>query len=268
VALAEVYQRTGNAEKAGALMKGVLGSAVSSTGTDMFASALGTGIVAQETLNEARQMLSDIGDQFDNGEYDQLRPPAFAAMKLVALGWSRVGWANFLQGQNLEASRFLEAAWLLSESGTVANRLAQVFKKQAQPDKAKHLFALAVAAGGSETKQSREALDQLAGASAEAEVKGAAAELEQMRTKKVAGLTGKTGTAEFKLVFDGSNKPERAEFDSGDTSLKGAEIPLRNLAYAVKFPDVSSIKILRKGKLVCATAGCTITLLPIDKPAQ
>jgi hypothetical protein len=233
----------------------------------MFSSALGTHIVAQETLNEARQMLSDIGDQFDNGEYDQLRPPAFAAMRLVALGWARVGWANFLQGQNLEASRFLESAWLLSESGTVANRLGQVFKKQDQPDKAKHMFALAVVAGGSEAKQSRDTLDQLAGPAAESDVKAAAAELEQMRTRKVPGLTGKSGTAEFKLVFDGSNKPERAEFETGNASLKDAEAPLRNLAYAVKFPDVSSIKILRKGKLVCAPAGCTITLLPIEKPA-
>jgi len=76
-------------------------------------------------------------------------------MPLVALAWARMGWAKFQRGENLAALQFLNSAWLLSQSGTVANRLGQVLEKQGQPEKARHMYALAVAAGGSDVEDSR-----------------------------------------------------------------------------------------------------------------
>src|SRR5262249_3911630 len=220
-----------------------------------------------QTENEARQVLYDIGEQFDSGEYDRLGPSAFASMRLVALAWARIGWAKSLRGENLEAMQFLNSAWRVSQSGTVANRLGQVLEKQGQQEKARHMYALAVAAGGATMSDSRDRLAKLdsAAGSLQKDLAQAPGDLVQARTIKLAGLSAKTGSARFNLVFDSSPRPERAEFVEGDEAFRSAEAQLREKDFPVKFPDVSSVKIVRRGQLSCTNAGCSAELLPIDK---
>jgi hypothetical protein len=193
-------------------------------------------------------------------------------MRLVALAWARMGWAKFQRGENLAAMQFLTSAWLLSQSGTVANRLGQVLEKQGQPEKARHIYALAVAAGGSpnEVQDSRARLAKLAGdpAAAEKDIALAPAELVQARTVKLGAITSKPASARFNLVFDSSPRPERAEFVEGDESLRSAGQQLREKDFPVRFPDVSSVKIVRRGLLSCGASGCSIELLPIEKDAS
>jgi hypothetical protein len=163
--------------------------------------------------------------------------------------------------------QFLTSAWLLSQSGTVANRLGQVLEKQGQPEKARHMYALAVAAGGSEVVDSRARLAKLAGdpVAAEKEAAQGSAELVQSRTVKLGPITSKSVSARFNLVFDSSPRPERAEFVEGDESLRSAAEQLREKDFPVRFPDVSSVKIVRRGLLSCGGSGCSIELLPIEK---
>jgi hypothetical protein len=201
---------------------------------------------------------------------DRLGPSAFSSMRLVALAWARTGWAKFQRGENLPAMQFLQSAWLLSQSGTVANRLGQVFEKQDQAEKARHMYALAVAAGGSEVADSRARLVKIAGdAAAAKEMAAAPAELVEARTlklnPKLGAITGKPATAHFNLVFDSSPRPERAEFVDGDESLRPAGEQLREKDFAVRFPDVSSVKIVRRALVSCTVAGCSVELLPIEK---
>src|ERR1019366_8610053 len=132
MALAQVYGRLGEKSRAQELMKGLTGSTDADSGQDIFASALKNDIDPTQTENDAQQVLYDIGGQFDSGEMDRLGPSAFSSMRLVALSWSRIGWAKFKRGDNLAAMQFLTSAWLLSQSGTVANRLGQVLEKQGQ----------------------------------------------------------------------------------------------------------------------------------------
>jgi hypothetical protein len=65
-------------------------------------------------------------------------------------------------------------------------------------------------------------------------------------------------------VFDSSPRPERAEFVDGDESLRSATEQLREKDFPVRFPDVSSVKIVRRGLLSCGGSGCGIELLPIE----
>jgi hypothetical protein len=176
--------------------------------------------------------------------------------------------------------QFLNSAWLLSQSGTVANRLGQVLEKQGQPDKARHMYALAVAAGGSDVPDSLDRLGKLVadanilqmGASrpgVQKDVADATMELAQSRKVKLGQLnlgaiTSKTASARFNLVFDGSPRPERAEFVEGDESLRSAGEKLREKDFPVRFPDASSIKIVRRAQLSCGSSGCAIELLPIE----
>jgi hypothetical protein len=164
--------------------------------------------------------------------------------------------------------QFLNSAWLLSQSGTVANRLGQVLEKQGQRDKARHMYALAVAAGGKDVLDSRARLGKLADAgAAEKEFAQAAGELVQARTVKLGAITTKTASARFNLVFDSSPRPERAEFVDGDESLRAAGEQLREKDFPVKFPDVSSVKIVRRGVVSCSASGCSAELVPIEKAA-
>src|SRR5882762_2285975 len=274
LALAQVYGRLGEKSQAQELMKGLTGSADADSGHDIFASALKNDTDPTQTENDAQQVLYDIGGQFDSGELDRLGPSAFSSMRLVALAWSRIGWAKFQRGENLAAMQFLTSAWLLSQSGTVGNRLGQVLEKQGQQEKARHIYALAVAAGGSasEVLDSRARLAKLAGdlgsaekSGAEKEIAQAPAELAQARSVKLGVITSKPVSARFNLVFDSSPRPERAEFVDGDESLRSAAEQLREKDFPVRFPDVSSVKIVRRGLLSCSGSGCSIELLPIEK---
>ena len=99
---------------------------------------------------------------------------------------------------------------------------------------------------------------------AEKELAQAPAELVQARTVKLRAITSKTASARFNLVFDSSPRPERAEFVDGDESLRSAGEQLREKDFPVRFPDVSSVKIVRRGQLSCGASGCAIELLPIE----
>jgi transglutaminase-like putative cysteine protease/tetratricopeptide (TPR) repeat protein len=264
--LAQVYARLGETTKSQELMQELTGSAGADSSQDIYAAALRNNIDPSSTENDAQQVLYDIGGQFDSGELDRLGPSAFSSMRLVALAWARMGWAKYQHGENLAAMQFLQSAWLLSQSGSVANRLGQVFEKQGQQEKARHMYALAVVAGGSEVADSRDRLAKLAGdsAAAEKEIVEAPADLTEARTVKLAALISKTGSARFNLVFDSSPRPERAEFVDGDETLRTAADKLREHDFPVRFPDVSSVKIVRRGRLSCSASGCSIELLPID----
>jgi transglutaminase-like putative cysteine protease/tetratricopeptide (TPR) repeat protein len=290
LALAQVYGRLGKSAEAQELMKSLTGSAGGGTGPDMFAAALKSDIDPTQTENEAQQVLYDIGGQFDSGEFDRLGPSAFSAMRLVALAWARMGWAKYIRGENLAAMQFLNSACLLSQSGTVANRLGQVYEKQGQKEKARHMYALAVAAGGADVQDSRERLDRVArtllsaaavdsgsasGGATDKEIASAKAELVESRTVRLGEIksgqvkldatTNKTATARFNLVFDSSPRPERAEFVEGDESLRSAGEQMREKDFPVRFPDASSIKIVRRGVVSCGASGCVVELLPIEQ---
>ncbi|MGB7331278.1 MAG: tetratricopeptide repeat protein, partial [Terriglobales bacterium] len=272
MALAQVYGRLGENAKAQELMKGLTGSSSADSGQDIYASALRGDIDPTQTENDAQQVLYDIGGQFDSGELDRLGPSAFSSMRLVALAWARLGWVKFQRGENLSAMQFLTSAWLLSQSGTVANRLGQVLEKQGQLEKARHMYALAIAAGGSDVQDSQACLAKLAGdpsaAGKRGDVAQASAELVQARTVELGPITNKSVSARFNLVFDSSPRPERAEFVDGDESLRSAAQQLRGKDFPVRFPDVSSVKIVRRGLLSCGSSGCSIELLPIEKESS
>jgi hypothetical protein len=154
--------------------------------------------------------------------------------------------------------------------------LGQVLEKQGQMEKARHMYALAVAAGGStntdDVQDSRARLAKLAGdpAAAEKDATQATAELVQARTVKLGPIviSSKSVSARFNLMFDSSPRPERAEFVDGDESLRSAGEQLREKDFPVRFPDVSSVKIIRRGLLSCGASGCAIELLPIDKASS
>jgi len=189
-----------------------------------------------------------------------------STLDLVALAWARTGWAKYLQGDFMEAMGFLQSAWLLSQSGTVENRVARVLEKEGQREKVRHALALAVAAGGGDAAASRERLLKLSATpeAADNEIADAAAVLLRMRTITLPALPYAAASAQFALTFDSSNKPERVEWLAGSADLRKAADLLREQEFPVTFPDVSSVKIVRKATLSCAASGCALVLQPVE----
>jgi hypothetical protein len=131
------------------------------------------------------------------------------------------------------------------------------------------MYALAIAAGGTDVQDSRARLARLAAAPvADKEIARASAELVEERTVKLGPIDSKSVSARFNLVFDSSPRPERAEFVDGDEILRSAAEQLRAKDFPVRFPDASSVKIVRRGLLSCGHSGCSIELLPIDKESS
>jgi tetratricopeptide (TPR) repeat protein len=267
MALAQLSARAGEPSKLGVMNASLTGATVSAPANDYFSVSLRQDADPGELAHEAEKSLNALGDQFDSGEYDHMDANAFAAMDAVALAWARMGWTRFLQGENVPAWQYLEAAWDLSQSGTVANRLAQVFEKTGARDRACHMYALAAAAGGAEAQNSRDKLAKL-GTTPEKELSAANAELAKMRIIALPRLTSQTASARFALLFDNSNAPDRVQFIDGDESLRGATEKLQSMEFAVKFPDVSSIKIIRLGTVSCVAAGCSFELQPLNSMQQ
>jgi tetratricopeptide (TPR) repeat protein len=262
MALSQLYSRIGESKKAETMMASLTGSSATG-GNDFFAEALRDDVDPNQAEHAGEKNLGDIGDQFDSGEYDHLGPSAFSTMDMVALSWARMGWAHFLQGDNLTASQYLEAAWTLSLSGTVANRLARVYEKTGARAAALHMFALATAAGGSEISASRGRVVKLTSGSPDKELTKAAAELEKMRVIALPQFVSGSASARFAMLFDNSTTPDRVQFLDGDESLRSAGEKLQKLEYPVKFPDVSSIKIIRLGAVSCHPSGCRFELAPL-----
>jgi hypothetical protein len=268
MALSQLYSRIGESKKAEVMMTSLTGGVIQTGRSDFFTAALRDDINPSQTEHDAEKTLGDIGDQFESGEYDHLTPSAFSAMDLVALSWARFGWARFLQGDNLDSTRFLEAAWSLSSSATVANRLGRIYEKTGARDHARHMYALVVAVGGPEATPSRERVAKLGPVGVDKELAQAAAELDKMRTIRLPQLVSGTASARFEMLFDNSTNPERIQFLDGDESLRSAGEKLQRLEYPVKFPDISSIKVVRLMTVSCRASGCKLELTPLPSMQQ
>jgi tetratricopeptide (TPR) repeat protein/transglutaminase-like putative cysteine protease len=264
MALAQLYFGAGQREKSRALLLSVTGASAPGVGGDWFSAALRDDVDTEQTLTDARRFLDGIGEQFDAGAYEQAPPEVFSSMYFLALEWARIGWAQFLKGERLEGMRFLEGAWTLSQSGTVANRLARLYEKTGDTAKARHMLLLAAAAGGAEVETSRAQLARLNASRPAPDLAPAQAELLQMRSTKPRSLSQKNGQAEFILTFDGSSRPQRVEYRQGNEELRAVEAALTDGDYPVSFPDNSSVKIVRRGILTCAASGCVLAFQPLE----
>ena len=267
MALAQVYSRTGERKKSEMMMASLTGGAAAAT-NDFFAAALRDDIDPSQAIHDAEKNLSAIGDQFDSGEYDRLDANAYSVMDMVALSWARLGWGRFLQGDNLAASQFLDAAWQLSHSGTIANRLARVYEKTGARDRAQHFYALAAAAGGAAAQNSREQVSKLNPSTADKVLVQAVDELQKMRVTSLPRLNAQNSAARFILMFDNSSSADRVLFLDGDEVLRNQTDALQKADFSIKFPDVSSIKIILIGSMSCGSSGCRFEIQPLNSMQQ
>jgi hypothetical protein len=131
------------------------------------------------------------------------------------------------------------------------------------------MYALSAAVGGGteDAQNSRAQLAKLLGDPAKPEkaISQAREEWVSASTVKLGRIATASASAHFNLLFDGSPRPERAEFAGGEESLRSAAEQLREKDFPVKFPEVSSVKIVRQAQVSCNASSCQAEIIPIDK---
>jgi tetratricopeptide (TPR) repeat protein len=186
--------------------------------------------------------------------------------------WDTLGWVYFRMGNLDQAEKYIDAAWILSQSWEQANHLGQIYERRHKKDGAVRMYRLSLAAiperlgEADSTKELRARLEHLDPGSAESESSmNFKEQLGLMRTTKLTQVTSGTASAEFFLVFGPGSKVEDTKFISGSDKLQSAGAVLRSIPFKVLFPDGSQARLVRRGILNCSTiTGCSFVFLTPD----
>jgi tetratricopeptide (TPR) repeat protein len=204
-----------------------------------------------------------------------LKKEDLAYTSALAAYWDTLGWVYFRMGNLDQAEKYINSAWLLSQSPTVGDHLAQVYEKQHRKESAINTYRLALyqfslrprgISKSDEEKQSRSRLEHLrpGGASDSRNMIATSDELNRMRTIKLPRLIPKSGSAEFFVLLAPGSKVEDAKFISGSEELKSSAKALRPADFKLRFPDEGPARLLRRGILSCFEySGCSFVLYNI-----
>jgi tetratricopeptide (TPR) repeat protein len=210
-----------------------------------------------------------------NVKLSALKKEDLAYTPALAAYWDSLGWVYFRMGNLEKAEKYLNSAWVLGQSPTIGDHLAQVYEKQRRKDAAVHMYRLALyrsslrphAIPSDEEKESRSRLEHLSPGSA-ADSHGTAAtsdELNRMRTFKLPRIVPKLASAEFFLLLDPESKVEDVKFISGSRELESSAKALRAIDFKPAFPDDGPAHLLRRGILSCYEhTGCSFVLYNLE----
>lgn len=195
-------------------------------------------------------------------------PDLFHTVNLASY-WDTLGWVYFRMDKLDDAGKYLNAAWVLSQSPVIGDHLAQMYAKEHKKKEAIHTFRLALSVNH-DAAMSNTITDHLLRLGAHPENNplkfDGGAELSHARTFPVSSLKDTSGSAEFFLLFaPGPNgtKLEDSKFISGSDEMKDAGKALSSVDFNVSFPDQGPERLLRRGILLCdPTTHCTFVLYP------
>jgi len=223
---------------------------------------------AQKAVRQEEEATQRI-DLSNLTQEDLLHDPALASY------WDTLGWVHFRMGHLEQSEDYLNAAWHLSQYGTVGDHLAQVEEAQHKNKAAERTYLLTLATLERKLRADRQEairshvkkLDPAANFSTMPGINTAMPtdQLIQARTVKLPKLVKGAASAEFFVLFGPGPKVESAHFVSGSEELRAAEKTLSATVFQVPFPSNSSARILRRGLLMCSElTGCEMVLYPVD----
>ncbi len=220
---------------------------------------------------------------------------------VISLGaeWDTLGWVYFQRGNLEKAEQYVRASWILGQHGEVGDHLAQIYEKRGEKQKTIQTYAQALAAykplpetrarlaallsssagkpdelaagkpikkaAGKTTAGKASARDELLDRKIDGLVDEARGELAAMRTISLGPLLREPASADFYVVIGPGPKVQDARFISGSDKLKPFTDTLRAAKIDFTFPDKTPTRLLRRGTLSCAAAGCRLVLIAADE---
>jgi len=184
--------------------------------------------------------------------------------------WDNLGMVEQQAGHAAAAERYFAASWELTQNGTAAHHLGQLYERAGKRAQAIDYYAFADASPRPEPA-ARARLSALMGANAYAtKVMAKRSELGNLRSFPVPGARGE-GTGEFFVMLGAGARVEEVRFVSGDASAKAMAESLKKVAFKMTVPDDGTeVRLFRRGILVCFPAtkttpnSCDFILIPPD----
>ncbi len=273
--LASAYLRTGDEQKSMAIYDQLLKvSDGQSTKNDIAYELADANRRLPDALKYSREAVQEEEEASQKIRLSELKEEDLAHSPKLASYWDTLGWVYFRLGQLQNAESYLSAGWALSQNGTIAEHLGEVYEAQHRKADALRIYRLAISAGGpasivNASRKAQERLERLSGATPPPAPKGilvrdsftGGGELSMMRTVKLDRVVTGTANAEFFLLFSPDSKLEDAKFVSGSERLKNAGKLLLTRKFNVPFPTGSSAHLLRRGILSCyQITGCSFVM--------
>jgi len=223
---------------------------------------------AEKAVREDEQLSAKV-------KLSDLKKEDLAYTPALAAYWDSLGWVYFRMGNLDSAEKYLNSAWLLSQSPTIGDHLGQVYEKQHRKDAAVHIYRLALyrsslrprAIPSEEEKETGSRLEHLSPGSAgdSHNVPATSDELSRIRTFKLPRLVPKSASAEFFLLLAPDSKVEDVKFISGSKQLESSAKTLRAIDFKSAFPDNGPARLLRRGILSCYEyTGCSFVLYNLE----
>jgi tetratricopeptide (TPR) repeat protein len=230
------------------------------------------GVQLDKALQYADSAVTSAANSLRNVEASNLTIDDLRNVASLAAYWDTLGWVYFQRGDLDAAEKYLKAAWVLQQHSEVGHHVGAVAEKRGNKQEAIRLYAQGAVADRV-VPEARESLLKLTSAdSMEKLLATARTELPSYNRFDLGRLVPnlkEPADAEFFIVIapDASRKAQVVDvkFIKGAESLKPLGAQLKSMKYALVFPDASPTKIVRRGVLLCPTAGpCTFTLVSPD----
>jgi tetratricopeptide (TPR) repeat protein len=192
---------------------------------------------------------------------DSLQALAAKSRQLAAV-WDTLGWILYREGKLDEAEGFLKAAWVNTQSDTVAEHVGQLESARGEKNEALTTYRLGIAAShpGTEQKKLQSLAEALQKAGAKSPVTDSQKKLQEDRKISLGPAKGLDGVAEYKLLLNGDRVVQAKK--TGDKDLPGGEERLKEAKLVGFLPAGSEANLMRGAMLNCHSGVCELVLMP------
>jgi len=200
-------------------------------------------------------------------QVDGIKPADVERTVKLAMFWDTLGWIYFRLNDFEHAEKYLNTAWVISQSPTIGQHLGRVYEQRHQKQLATHTYqlALSLAPTGADSAAIREKLHQL-GATPDT-YKGAS-ELSEMRMFHLPRIAKGTAQGEFFIIIGPGHKTD-AKFISGTESLKTLGHAISLAKFNVDFPDDSPARLVFRAVVGCYPySGCSAVMMTTSQNSK
>lgn len=183
----------------------------------------------------------------------------------LAMYWDTLGWVRFQGGDVQGAEKYVQSAAMLGPISIISDHLGQIYEKQGRKEDAIRMYQLTMVEEAPPVS-TRERLAALfpPETNIDALIEAGHAKSKELKTIAVKNSGQIEGSAEYWILLSPPPVPAEAKFVAGDQKLASFAKDLQGMAYPNSFPDAEQSKLLRRGKLSCASSSSDCELIMVS----